>query len=141
MKILISESQLKRIFEYIDPIYFLKKKFSKETESIRPEEYKVYEEDFQKTTNIILRLVQKKNKLKHLKGFRVIKVTPTAENWIVLLAPIVDDWFNYKNNESYMKKLKELTDDFVKISQMSGVDSPIEKKGYPRTVEYVFLLQ
>ena len=69
MKYVITENQHNLLKEYFDPIYFLKKKMSKEPRQIKPEQNIKYEEDFQKYVNIIFKLTYKLNPLEHLKGF------------------------------------------------------------------------
>ncbi len=78
MKYIITDNQYNLLKEYFDPIYFIKKKFSKD-KSIKPPQNIKYEADFQKLTNLIFKYTYQTNPLKHLKGFDVIKVTPGTD--------------------------------------------------------------
>ena len=136
MKYLITENQHKLLKEYFDPIYFLKKKLSKD-KSVRPQENIKYEEDFQGYTDLIFKYTFKSNPLEHLKGFKVSKVTPDTE-WTVLLKPKIDDWFNYCNNPEYKEKLEKFEEEFKSISRITGMGSPFSKEGLPQNVFYAF---
>jgi hypothetical protein len=137
MKYVITENQYNLLKEYFDPIYFLKKKMSKEPRQIKPEHNIKYEEDFQKYVNIIFKLTYKLNPLEHLKGFEVTKVTP-SEKWTVVLKPKIDDWFNYCDNSDYQEKLEKFEQEFKTISRMTMTGSPFSEEGYPQDVYYTF---
>ena len=134
MKYIITDNQYNLLKEYFDPIYFVKKKFSKD-ESIKPPQNIKYEEDFQKVTNLIFKYTYQTNPLKHLKGFDVIKVTPGTD-FTVLLKPKVNDWFNYCDNSEYIGKLEEFQKEFQDISKM--MSSPFSEEGLPQKVNYLF---
>jgi hypothetical protein len=136
MKYVITENQYNLLKEYFDPIYFLKKKFSKD-KSVKPQENIKYEEDFQKYVNLIFKFTYKSNPLEHLKGFEVSKVTPTTE-WTVLLKPKIDDWFNYCDNSDYKEKLEKFEQEFQSISKMTRMGSPFSQEGFPQNVRYAF---
>ena len=135
MKYVITENQYNLLKEYFDPIYFLKKKMSKEPRQIKPEENIKYEADFQKFANLIFKYTYQTNPLKHLKGFDVIKVTPGTD-FTVLLKPKVNDWFNYCDNSEYIGKLEEFQKEFQDISKM--MSSPFSEEGLPQKVNYLF---
>ena len=137
MKYVITENQHNLLKEYFDPIYFLKKKMSKEPRQIKPEQNIKYEEDFQKYVNIIFKLTYKLNPLEHLKGFEVTKVTP-SEKWTVVLKPKIDDWFNYCDNSDYKEKLEKFEEEFKSISRMTMTGSPFSEEGLPQNVFYTF---
>ena len=134
MKYIITDNQYNLLKEYFDPIYFIKKKFSKD-KSIKPPQNIKYEEDFQKVTNLIFKYTYQTNPLKHLKGFDVIKVTP-GTNFTVLLKPKINDWFNYCDNSEYIGKLEEFQKEFQNISKM--MSSPFSEEGLPQKVNYSF---
>jgi hypothetical protein len=135
MKYVITENQYNLLKEYFDPIYFLKKKMSKEPRQIKPEHNIKYEADFQKFANLIFKYTYQTNPLKHLKGFDVIKVTPGTD-FTVLLKPKVNDWFNYCDNSEYIGKLEEFQKEFQNISKM--MSSPFSEEGLPQKVNYFF---
>jgi hypothetical protein len=135
MKYVITENQYNLLKEYFDPIYFLKKKMSKEPRQIKPEQNIKYEADFQKFANLIFKYTYQTNPLKHLKGFDVIKVTPGTD-FTVLLKPKVNDWFNYCDNSEYIGKLEEFQKEFQNISKM--MSSPFSEEGLPQKVNYLF---
>lgn len=128
------------INEYFDPIYFLKKKFTDEPEGVRPEEYKIFEKDFQKFVDIVFLFSNRQQKFPHLKGFKVLKVTPEREGWKALLKPVVSDWFNYQENSSYKEKLKTYFEFFKETSRHMGIDSPADQKGVPGNINYYLWL-
>ena len=136
MKYIITENQYNLLKEYFDPIYFMKKKFSKD-KSVKPPENIKYEADFQKYVNLIFKYTYKSNPLKHLKGIKILKVTPSTE-WTVLLKPVVDDWFNYCENSEYKENLKSFEDEFKKIAEWTSMGSPFSEEGLPQTVHYTF---
>ncbi len=135
MKYVITENQYNLLKEYFDPIYFLKKKMSKEPRQIKPEQNIKYEADFQKFANLIFKYTYQTNPLKHLKGFDVVKVTPGTD-FTVLLKPKVNDWFNYCDNSEYIGKLEEFQKEFQNISKM--MSSPFSEEGLPQKVNYLF---
>lgn len=136
MKYIITDNQYNLLKEYFDPIYFVKKKFSKD-KSIKPPENIKYEEDFQKFVNLIFKYAYNENPLNHLKGFDVIKVTP-ATDFTVLLKPKVSDWFNYCNNTEYLEKLEKFQNEFRHLSKMMSIGSPFSESGLPQSVNYLF---
>lgn len=137
MKILVTKKQFDLLKEYFDPIHFLKNKFGKESKSVKDPMWVPYEDKFQKIVDIIFKLTSKQNKLKHLKGYEVLKVTPT-EKFTVLMRPIVDDWFNWKENFDYVNKLEKFNDEFKEVARMSGIDNPYDEKGLPKEVQFAF---
>ena len=136
MKYLITNNQYNLLKEYFDPIYFMKKKLSKD-KSVKPAENIKYEEDFQKYANLIFKYTYKSNPLKHLKGFEILKVSPTTE-WTVLLGPVVDEWFNYCNNTEYKESLKSFENEFKNIAKLTSMGSPFSEEGLPQNVSYSF---
>jgi hypothetical protein len=136
MKYIITDNQYNLLKEYFDPIYFVKKKFSKD-KSIKPPENIKYEEDFQKYVNVIFKFTIKENPLNHLKGFDVIKVTPSTD-FTVLLRPKVNDWFNYCKNTEYLEKLEKFENEFKNLAKMMGMGSPFSDSGLPDNVTYAF---
>ena len=136
MKYIITDNQYNLLKEYFDPIYFIKKKFSKD-KSIKPPQNIKYEEDFQKYVNVIFKFTIKGNPLEHLKGFEVLKVTPSTD-FTVLLRPKVNDWFNYCKNTEYLKKLEKFENEFKDLAKMMGMGSPFSDSGLPKNVTYAF---
>jgi len=136
MKYIITDNQYNLLKEYFDPIYFVKKKFSKD-KSIKPPENIKYEADFQKFANLIFKYTSQTNPLEHLKCFDVIKVTPGTD-FTVLLKPKVNDWFNYCDNSEYLKKLEDFQKEFRNISKMMSIGSPFSDSGLPDNVTYAF---
>lgn len=136
MKYVITENQYNLLKEYFDPIYFIKKKFSKD-KSIKPPQNMKYEADFQKFANLIFKYTYQTNPLEHLKGFDVIKVTPETD-FRVLLKPKVSDWFNYCDNSEYKEKLVKFEREFRSISEMTAMGSPFSEEGLPQNVSYSF---
>jgi hypothetical protein len=137
MKYIITNNQYELLKEYFDPLYFLKKKLSKDPDQIKPEEYIKYEEDFQRFVDVIFKITYKQTPLEHLNGFKVSKVTPSVI-WTVLLTENIDDWFNYCKNAKYVKKLGEFKDNFKKIARMTAMGSPFGDEYLPQEVDYVF---
>ena len=136
MKYIITDNQYNLLKEYFDPIYFVKKKLSKD-KSVKPQENIKYEEDFQKYVNVIFKFTIKENPLNHLKGFDVIKVTPSTD-FTVLLRPKVNDWFNYCKNTEYLEKLEKFENEFKDLAKMMGMGSPFSDSGLPKNVIYAF---
>ena len=139
MKIILSETQYKLLKEYLDPVYFLKNKFSEKPKGIKNPEYIPYEEGFQKKVDIIFRLTKKENPIKHLNGYEVLKVTPTSE-WDVLLRPKIDEWFNWKKNSKFKSQLNDFNNKFIQMSKDSGVGNPHNERNLPPKVNYHFWL-
>jgi hypothetical protein len=137
MKYIITNNQYELLKEYFDPIHFLKKRISKEKSQIKPEEFIKYENKFQSYVDLIFKFTNKETPLKHLKGFEVMKVTPSIE-WTVLLAPKVDDWFNFCNNSDYLKKLDDFEKKFQEFAKMTAMGSPFSEEYLPKNVSYVF---
>ena len=139
MKYIVTESQYNLIKEYFDPIYFLKNKLVKKPQQIKDPNWVPYEGKFQEVVDIIFKLTKRITKLEHLKGFKVSKVTPVGnERWTVLLAPEIDEWFNWKNNDEYKYKLEKFRDEFVDVARMGGFDSPHSEEGLPSTIRFAF---
>ena len=112
--------------EYLDPIYYIKNKFIEDPEGVRPEEFKKYEAETQKLVDIIFKFTQKTEKLPHLNGFKLLKLTPEYDGWTVLLAPTVDSWFNWKKNEKFLVKLDDYFDLFKEFGRNTGIQSSVE---------------
>lgn len=139
MKYIVTESQYNLIKEYFDPIYFLKNKFGKKLGQVKDPNWVPYEGKFQEVVDVIFKLTKKMNKIEHLNGFKVSKVTPMGDDyWTVLLVPEIDDWFNWKENSQYRKKLEEFRDEFLEIARMGGFDSPHSEEGLPSTIRFAF---
>lgn len=114
------------IKEYLDPVYYIKNKLIDDPEGVRPEEFKKYEKETQELVDLILMLTQKFEKLPHLNGFKVLKLTPEMDGWTVLLAPVVDSWFNWRKNNKYNIQLDDYFKRFREIARKSGIESSIE---------------
>lgn len=139
MKYIISQSQYNLIKEYFDPVYLLKNKFSKKRQSVKDPQWVPYEEKFQKLVDTLFKMTVKINgPLKHLNGLKVLKVTPYTD-WTVLVQPIVEDWFNWKNNEKFMEDLRNFKSELMEVARMSGVDSPYDDKGLPKNFAIIFI--
>lgn len=140
MKIIITESQLSRITnEYFDPIYFLKNKFKKETKSLKDPNWVPHEEEFQKIVDLVFKMTKKTMiSLPHLKGYKVLKVTPQADSWVVLLRPLVDEWFNWSENRKYITALDEFEQNFREFVSLTGISSPYTEGYFPSNIEFVF---
>jgi len=137
MKYIVTNNQYELLKEYFDPIYFLKKKISKEKSPIKPEEFVKYEKKFQKYVDLIFKFTSKQISLNHLKGFEVLKVTPSVE-WTVLLSPKVEVWFNYCKNSDYLIELDNFEKKFIEIAKMTAMGSPFSEEYLPENVSYVF---
>lgn len=144
MDILIKESQMLFLLnitkvsglkEYFDPIYYLKNKFSKKPEGIRDQNLIPFEAKFQKIVDIIFKLTSKRGKVKHLKGFKVLKVTP-LDKWTILIEPIVDDWFNWRENNEFNKELDNFIQRFRETARYGGFDNPHDQEGLPNEIEF-----
>jgi hypothetical protein len=127
MEYIITQSQYSIIKEYIDPLYFLKKKIIKEPEHIREPKFIPYESKFQELVDYIYKLTIKTyDKLKNLKGFKVVKVTPVDNRWSILVKPVVEDWYNWRENPSYKEEIKDFFNTkFKKILIITGYQDTI----------------
>ena len=141
MKYIITERQY-RLLEYFDPIYYLKNKFLDKPKDAKDPEYIKYEDRFQNLVDTIFKYVKTEGELKHLKGFKVLKTTPShsygGPRWAVVIAPIVDDYFNWKENSKFMEQLDEFIEKFKDVSKV--VSSPYVEEGLPEDVEFNFWL-
>ena len=154
MKIVITESQLEiikeyfspmenikaDITEYFDPIYFLKNKLKDEPRYLKDPQWEPYEEEFQKLVNFAFRKTKKLNPVEHLNGYKVNKVTPQSDKWIVVMTPIVDDWFNWVRNISFQEDLEKFHQQFNNFIRMGGIDSPHQHGSYPRDIQFILFL-
>ena len=137
MKIVITEAQLEIIKEYFDPIHFLKKKLRDEPKYLKDPSWIPYEAEFQKLVDFVFKKTKKTNNLEHLDGFKVTKATPQSSKWVVLLSPVVEDWFNWSKNKQFQSSLNSFESDFREFFRMAGIDSP-HSKDFPRDIQFVF---
>lgn len=137
MKIIITEEQFNLVKEYFDPLFYLKNKFVKKPEQIKFEGNIQYEAEFQRYVDKIFKFAYRDMPLEHLHGFKVVKVTPSAQ-WTVLLTDDIDSWFNHCKNEKYKIKLQEFENHFLEIARMTAMGSPFSETWLPTRVDYVF---
>ena len=123
--------------EYFDPIYFLKNKLKDEPRHVKDLQWEPYEEEFQKIVNFAFRKTKKLNPVEHLNGYKVNKVTPQSDKWIVVMTPVVDDWFNWVKNESFQEDLEKFHQQFKDFIRMGGIDSPHEHGSFPRDIQFI----
>jgi hypothetical protein len=143
-KYVVTESQLKRLKEYFDPIHYLKKIISNAPKYIRDPETLKYDVAFQKVVDVIFKYTMKHSPVDNLKGVEVTKVTPQGwgsdmkddskgshTEWIVLLNPKLPKWFN-PDDIDYRTQLEDFKKEFVSIANMMGLTStsPISQEGY-----------
>jgi len=144
-KYVVTESQLKRLKEYFDPIHYLKKIMSDAPKYIRDPNTLKYDVAFQKVVDVIFKYTMKHSPVDNLKGVEVTKVTPQGwgsdmkddskgshTEWIVLLNPKLPKWFN-PDDINYRTQLEDFKKEFSSISNMMGLTStsPISQEGYP----------
>ena len=125
------------ITEYFDPIHFLKKKLRDEPKYLKDPSWIPYESEFQKLVDFVFKKTKKTNNLEHLDGFKVTKATPQSSQWVVLLSPVVEDWFNWAKNKQFQSSLSSFESDFREFFRMAGIDSP-HSKDFPRDIQFVF---
>lgn len=123
--------------EYFDPIHFLKNKLKDEPRYVKDPQWEPYEEEFQKLVNFAFRKTKKLNPIEHLNGYNVNKVTPQSDKWIVVMTPIVDDWFNWVKNKSFQGDLEKFHQQFNDFIRMGGIDSPHQHGSYPRDIQFI----
>jgi len=144
-KYIVTESQLRRIKEYFDPIHYLKKIMSDAPKYIRDPNTLKYDVAFQKVVDVIFKYTMKHSPVDNLKGVEVTKVTPQGwgsdmkddskgshTEWIVLLNPKLPKWFN-PDDINYRTQLEDFKKEFSSIANMMGLTStsPISQEGYP----------
>ena len=144
-KYIVTESQLKRLKEYFDPIHYLKKIMSDAPKYIRDPNTLKYDVAFQKVVDVIFKYTMKHSPVDNLKGVEVTKVTPQGwgsdmkddskgshTEWIVLLNPKLPKWFN-PDDIDYRTQLEDFKKEFASIANMMGLTStsPISQEGYP----------
>lgn len=123
------------IYEYFDPLYFLKNKLTKEPEQISNDEFVKYKDGFKKLVDITFKLTQKQYPLKHLKGYR-IKNIYYQNQWLIDLCPIVDDWFNWYDNNNFLVKLDEFARKFKEVSSLMASESPYSSEEFNKNIFY-----
>ena len=128
--------------EYVDPIYYVKNKLKGKTKVYN----KPYELDnveyFQEIIDWIFNKISKEKKLEHLKGFEVVSATKFPEMWGVWVRPIVDDYFNWRDNPKFLEKLKEIQAKFEKfIVPFSLLDLGFKNGATPDKVQLNWFYQ
>ena len=144
-KYIVTESQLKRIKEYFDPIHYLKKIMSDAPKYIRDPDTLKYDVAFQKIVDVIFKYTMKHKPVDNLKGLNVTKVTPQGwgsdirddskgshTEWTILLTPKLPKWFN-PDDIDYRTQLEDFKREFASIAHMMGLSSssPMSQEGYP----------
>jgi hypothetical protein len=145
-KYIVTESQLKRLKEYFDPIHYLKKIMSDAPKYIRDPDTLKYDVAFQKVVDVIFKYAIKDSPVKNLKGLNVSKVTPqgwggnfmddkpkgTHTEWSVVLLPVLPKWFN-PDDLDYKMQFDDFSKKFVSVAEMMGLtsSSPISQEGFP----------
>jgi hypothetical protein len=143
---IVTESQLKRIKEYFDPIHYLKKIMSDAPKYIRDPDTLKYDVAFQKIVDVIFKYTMKHAPVDNLKGLNVTKVTPQGwgadftsdvskgshTEWIVLLTSVLPKWFN-PDDITYRSQMEDFKREFASIANMMGLSSssPISQEGFP----------
>jgi len=145
-KYIVTESQMKRLQEYFDPIYYLKKIMSDAPKYLRDPDTLKYDVAFQKVVDVIFKYAIKDSPVKNLKGLKVNKVTPqgwggnfmddkpkgTHTEWSVVLIPVLPKWFN-PDDLDYKMQFDDFSKKFVSVAEMMGLTStsPISQEGFP----------
>jgi len=143
---IVTESQLERIKEYFDPIYYLKKIMSDAPKYLRDPDTLKYDVAFQKIVDVIFKYAIKDSPVKNLKGLNVSKVTSqgwggnfmddkpkgTHTEWSVVLTPVLPKWFN-PDDPDYKMQFDDFSKKFVSVGEMMGLtsSSPISQEGFP----------
>jgi len=143
-KYIVTESQLRRIKEYFDPIYYLKKIINDAPKYIRDPDTLKYDVAFQKIVNVIFKYTMKHSPVDNLKGIEVSKVTPQGwgghmdddtkgshTEWIVVAHSVLPKWFN-PDDSTYKSQMEKFKTEFKSIAEMMGLSasSPLSKKGF-----------
>jgi hypothetical protein len=137
---------MKRLQEYFDPIYYLKKIMSDAPKYLRDPDTLKYDVAFQKVVDVIFKYAIKDSPVKNLKGLKVNKVTPqgwggnfmddkpkgTHTEWSVVLTPVLPKWFN-PDDSDYKMQFDDFSKKFVSVAEMMGLtsSSPISQEGFP----------
>jgi hypothetical protein len=145
-KYIVTESQMKRLQEYFDPIYYLKKIMSDVPKYLRDPDTLKYDVAFQKVVDVIFKYAIKDSPVKNLKGLKVDKVTPqgyggnfmddkpkgTHTEWAVVLTPVLPKWFN-PDDSNYKSQMVEFRKQFASIANAMGLtsSSPLSQEGFP----------
>jgi hypothetical protein len=142
-KYIVTESQLKRIKEYFDPIHYLKKIMNDDPKYIKDPSNLKYEEAFQKVVDVIFKYTMKHSPVDNLKGLEISKVTPQGfgdssdsknshTEWTVVAHSILPKWFN-PNDDNYKSQMEKFKTEFKSIAEMMGLSSssPLSKEGFP----------
>ena len=144
-KYIVTESQLERLKEYFDPIYYLKKIMSDVPKYVRDPSTLKYDVAFQKIVDIIFKYTMKHSPVDNLKGLKVIKVTPQGwgidmsddskgshTEWTVLLESVLPKWFN-PDDDTYKTQMADFKKEFVSVANAMGLgsSSPLSQEGFP----------
>ena len=142
-KYVVTESQLKRLKEYFDPIHYLKKIMKDAPKYIRDPETLKYDVSFQKIVDVIFKYTIRHTPVDNLKGLEVTKVTPQGwgsdmkddskgshTEWIVLLTSVLPKWFN-PDDITYRSQMEDFKREFASIANMMGLSSssPVSQEG------------
>jgi len=141
-KYIVTESQLKRIKEYFDPIHYLKKIMNDDPKYIKDPSNLKYEEAFQKVVDVIFKYTMKHSPVDNLKGLEISKVTPQGfgdssdsknshTEWTVVAHSILPKWFN-PDDDNYKSQMEKFKTEFKSIAEMMGLSSssPLSREGF-----------
>ena len=144
-KYIVTESQLKRLKEYFDPIHYLKKIMKDAPKYIRDPETLKYDVAFQKIVDVIFKYTMRHTPVDNLKGLEVSKVTPQGwgvdmgddskgshTEWTIVLTSVLPKWFN-PDDDTYKSQMEDFRKEFTSIANMMGLSSssPLSQEGFP----------
>ena len=144
-KYIVTESQLKRLKEYFDPIHYLKKIVKDAPKYVRDPSTLKYDVAFQKIVDVIFKYTMKHAPVDNLKGLEVSKVTPqgwggdmrddskgTFTEWTIVLTSVLPKWFN-PDDDTYKSQMEDFKKEFTSIANMMGLSSssPLSQEGFP----------
>ena len=144
-KYIVTESQLKRLKEYFDPIHYLKKIMKDAPKYIRDPETLKYDVAFQKIVDVIFKYTMRHTPVDNLRGLKVSKVTPQGwgvdmgddskgshTEWTIVLTSVLPKWFN-PDDDTYKSQMEDFRKEFTSIANMMGLSSssPLSQEGFP----------
>ena len=144
-KYIVTESQLKKLKEYFDPIHYLKKIISDAPKYIRDPETLKYDVAFQKIVDVIFKYTMRHTPVDNLRGLKVSKVTPQGwgvdmgddskgshTEWTIVLTSVLPKWFN-PDDDTYKSQMEDFRKEFTSIANMMGLSSssPLSQEGFP----------
>ena len=144
-KYIVTESQLKRLKEYFDPIHYLKKIVKDAPKYVRDPSTLKYDVAFQKIVDVIFKYTMRHTPVDNLKGLKVSKVTPQGwgvdmgdnskgshTEWTIVLTSVLPKWFN-PDDDTYKSQMEDFRKEFTSIANMMGLSSssPLSQEGFP----------